>query len=753
MWGLRNYVMKMLIVFCIAIFLVACSDSSSLVATPIDEAVITETTVPTKIVVTPTAAPSLSATPTSTVIHTPVSTPTKTPLPTATPSPTFVPASVGTPVHQSENAITIENVDQLTELAHWGRGVINDVAYSGNGRWIAVATTTGVYIHDAQDLSIEPHFFEASDNVRLVDISLNGDMMAMALDTRTIELWDVAQHEQIWTKEEQAHELQFSPDGQVLAAVTSFERTSRGVIWSLPEGEEIKSFVDLLALQFSADSTNLAVWSYGDLTIYEWPTGKILSQTEPVLLSDTTEDEVDAQGTVISDVQFDIGNEPILLNLPINTAYGTTGRVEFQRGSDNSLLLSLPPIELLSYPIQAACDEGLFFADPPARPQVWQYEFLPEAQIVALKYEDIGYMGDDRTYTSVRFHRLDNGQQLYTQDGVNAFSFSPDKETWVSGMQDGRLQIRRMIDGEVLQTYDGYESPINEVIVAPDGQLVAVEYLDEVKLYRVQDGTVFRRYPANRIAFAPDGTTIALGYENGRIELRNLADDTLLNTLSAHEEAVTALAFMPMEDTLISAGMDCQLNIWQLQDGTLSGSLENYFVTTLASDEETIPLRMWEMLITPDGEWLFGAFLSSFGVWQLADGTIQESFTAGYHVADIVLSVSGDYLATTYPLQLWQMLPAGEMQEVWQVDYGTAVAFSPDGQLLIAGLDENYLDQASLPNESANGALQIQLVKNGELLHRLSPGTRKVTAIAFDSDAHFFVSASLDGVVRLWGVP
>lgn len=128
--------------------------------------------------------------PTATFSPTPSPTPTTTPRPTATntavptltptPSPTIPVVEVGTPVHPAQAVIVPENVTQLTELARWGRGVINDVAYSADGNWIAVGTSRGIYVHDVRDFQAEPRHIETG-GVDRVAISPDGGLVAAAL--------------------------------------------------------------------------------------------------------------------------------------------------------------------------------------------------------------------------------------------------------------------------------------------------------------------------------------------------------------------------------------------------------------------------------------------------------------------------------------------------------------------------------------------------------------------------------------------
>ncbi|MCB0027101.1 MAG: hypothetical protein KDE28_04280, partial [Anaerolineales bacterium] len=544
--------MKLRLVLILTLWLVACGSATPPKALPTATSSIARQNAPPAEPILPTA----SAEPTKTAVPRATATPRQveaTP-PTATPLPALITATNDTAYQLPIEPITPANLDQIVELASWGRGVINDVAYSGDGRWLAVGASTGVYIHDTQDLSRAPRAFLTPDSVSLVDISFDGELVAVAFNS-AMELWDLADQARLWRKTGRFTTLQFAPDGQHLATVS----TDGGAVWSLAGVQLFQSLANVLAMEFSADGNQLAAWSYGLLSVYSWPDGQLLAENQPILF-DNGEDavegeEIPAQGTIVGDVRFNQENEPILLNLPGNIAYGPTGRIELQRGSDEALLLSVPPIEQLSAPMKAACDEPIFFADTLTGPQVWQFELAADTQLVALRYQMRGFGTDDNEYAVVRFHQLQTGELLYEQNGVNAFTLAPDGATWVAGRTDGHLEIRRTSDGEVQQSYDGYDSPITHLASSPDGALIAATYLDEIKLYEAATGSLLLRYPARRLAFAPDGLALAIGYEDGLVEMRTVQDDALLQQLAAHSGPISALTFTPAGDTLVSASL------------------------------------------------------------------------------------------------------------------------------------------------------------------------------------------------------
>ena len=133
---------KLFLMLLLILLLVACGKEERSLA-PLEVVVmVTDTAVPP----TPTATALPPATHTATPTMLPTATPSATAVPTEseTPSPTVpIWVSAGTAVPQPRAVIGPDNATQVTELARWGRGVINDVAYSGDGRFLATGSSDG----------------------------------------------------------------------------------------------------------------------------------------------------------------------------------------------------------------------------------------------------------------------------------------------------------------------------------------------------------------------------------------------------------------------------------------------------------------------------------------------------------------------------------------------------------------------------------------------------------------------------------
>ena len=124
------------------------------------------------------------------LIEAPTATSTAPATPTAEPT-VALPVLAGTPVPQPVAAISAESAPQVAELARWGKGWASQVTFSPDGRLLAMASSLGVYLYDAETLA-EVRFMPSDAPVLSAAFSPDGRLLASGSADGMARLWGVA---------------------------------------------------------------------------------------------------------------------------------------------------------------------------------------------------------------------------------------------------------------------------------------------------------------------------------------------------------------------------------------------------------------------------------------------------------------------------------------------------------------------------------------------------------------------------------
>ena len=314
---------------------------------------------------------------------------------------------------------------------------------------------------------------------------------------------------------------------------------------------------------------------------------------------------------------------------------------------------------------------------------------------------------------------------------------------------------------------------------SPDGSLLAVASSLGVYLYDTETVEQVRFIEtgawATDVAFSPDGTLLAIASRDHAIQLRQVSDGALQDTLEGHKGWVSSLAFSPGGEMLVSGSWDDTVCLWRVPDGELVRVLEGHAgevtsvaftpdgrIVASASDDKTV--RLWQvsdgtllhtleghegyvrgMALSPDGEMLASA--SDDGtvrLWQVSDGrhlrTLEVESSFGLtRVGDVAFSPNGEMLVAGFSDKSVRLWSTSDWGVVYQLDGHTGpvtdVAFSPDGEVLLSASDDD--------------TVRLWQVSDGTLLHTLTGFTDSVEYVAFSPDGAVLASAASYNTVRL----
>ncbi len=150
-------------------------------------------------------------------------------------------------------------------IARLGRGSVGEVAYSPDGSQLAVVSSIGIWLYDAE--TGEPLDLLTGHTSFILSIAFSPDGSTLASGSmRTIRLWDVNTGDTLKTLTGHTApvlSVAFSGDGRTLAT-GSRDRTIR--LWDVNTGETLKTLTGhtdwVRSIAFSPDGSTLASGSW-----------------------------------------------------------------------------------------------------------------------------------------------------------------------------------------------------------------------------------------------------------------------------------------------------------------------------------------------------------------------------------------------------------------------------------------------------------------------------------------------------------
>ncbi|MBI5295032.1 MAG: hypothetical protein HY869_06120 [Chloroflexi bacterium] len=375
-------------------------------------------------------------------------------------------------------------------------------------------------------------------------------------------------------------------------------------------------------------------------------------------------------------------------------------------------------------------------------------------------------------------------------DSVTSVAFSPDNIHVATGSMDHTARVWDIVTGmEVAHVV--HEKSVTAVAFSPDGKIVVSGSMDTTaKTWDATTGegvaitlnegergavSVIRCVaPVTSVAFSPDGKYIAIGSEESNIDWMSSEIAPTLNvwkvsldnwdgyriSLSLRND-VTAVAFSPDGQYLLSSSEDNTARVWELVTGReISRMTHDDTVTSIA--------------FGPDGRQVISSSLDHTArAWDVLpwQNIAQENHETP--VLSIAFSPDSNYIASSDESGTILIRETGTDREVTRINLDAppsesedglpfvytpktnpvfSIAFSPDGKYIVSGSFDN--------------TVRIWDIKTGAEIERMSSGygiennysdgiprySRGIYSVAYSTDSKFVVSGGQDGTIRVWEV-
>ena len=718
---------------------------------------------------------------------------------------------INVPTFTQHDVITTSNIDQLQPFAHLGNGMVHQIQAMPDGEHLLIATSIGLFLHDANNLNTEPTQITTA-SLSYIDVDEQGNIygitsLPFGVNTypQTVLRWDAITYEQT--------ELVQLPDDMV----------NMGGLSIKPDGSQL--MIQMCATIEHIPDFNLTCTEQAFIW-YDTASGEQLAIDRPNLYTDLVLGPyaiADDWSYMAYFVDIDDDPEPKIFHLQLMDI--TTHEIRTVLISDpppnhpaelNSLMFSFDGERLLLQPIgmtgQAlvmdtatlwATDEPInFWLDDEAtlyrtaendETFIWDFQLTPDGRSRVAQSNDHLYrydlVGDTNSLlaSALSIDKVINPSFIFSLDGQSIYGLHADD--FIFKYDTATLELM-----DTLTRYNSHY--LQEFQFTEDGSQVAVSkwYSDIPSIWTINTDppTHDLFLPDNQLrevsqfALSPDGKSVAYHFNelwntDGSIWIENLDQNTrqaIGSSLGFHD-----LRFLP-DGTLLGIHPNLGL-IRYTADNRDNPQIDRLSVSGMANNLFTLAGAS-RVTLSPDNQWVIvsrchkeaSCNYADFIVWNVETNqqvTLVTDENAFKEYGSMAFSPDGKLFAFGYCLNKIEVVNAqyqcgASEVRIYALDdliahdstYSNPVPLEP--LVTLTGFKEIPINIAFAPQQQTDGSWilaitewhtrtqlwQVNEASTAKMLRILETVTQPV---AFDPTSSLLFTTADTAQTEVWGVP